>query len=68
MTTSSTVLTTGVPGLDVILDGGITPGSLVFLVGTPGAGKTILASQVVFHGARQGGSALIFTPMPEPRG
>ncbi len=65
MTISPTVLTTGVPGLDVIVDGGITPGSLVFLVGTPGAGKTILASQILFHAARQGSSAVIFTVFSE---
>ena len=66
MPTRSTNLTTGVPGLDVIVDGGITPGALVFLVGTPGAGKTILASQILFHVVQQGGGpAVIFTAFTE---
>jgi circadian clock protein KaiC len=54
-----------VPGLDLVLGGGVAPGSLVFLVGQPGAGKTILASQMVFNVARQGLSTLILTSFSE---
>ncbi|MBA3946704.1 MAG: AAA family ATPase [Herpetosiphonaceae bacterium] len=66
MTTPTTNLTTGVPGLDVIVDGGLSPGALVFLVGAPGAGKTILASQILFHVVKEdNGPAVIFTVFSE---
>jgi circadian clock protein KaiC len=47
-------LTTGVPGLDTVLGGGILPGSIVMLVGVPGSGKTILAQQIAHHRVSQG--------------
>jgi circadian clock protein KaiC len=56
---------TGVPGLDAVLAGGIPPGSLVMLVGAPGIGKTITASQIVFQAAQRGMSALIMTAYSE---
>ena len=37
-------LSTGVPGLDDILCGGLTPSRLYLLEGTPGTGKTTLMS------------------------
>ncbi|HEY0605860.1 MAG TPA: ATPase domain-containing protein, partial [Herpetosiphonaceae bacterium] len=45
--------------------GGIPRGALVFLVGSPGAGKTILASQILFEAARAGSRGLIFTAFSE---
>lgn len=49
---------TGVPGLDEILGGGL-PAQRVHLVqGTPGAGKTTLALQFLLEGRRQGQSCL----------
>lgn len=65
MSTPSPVFPTGVPGLDLVLGGGLVPQSLVFLVGAPGAGKTILASQMLFNAARQGMTALILTGFSE---
>ena len=65
MSTPSAVVPTGLPGLDLVLGGGLTPGSLVFLVGAPGAGKTILASQILFNAARQGTPTLILTAFSE---
>lgn len=62
---STAVLTTGVPGLDAVLGGGIASGSLVMLVGAPGVGKTVTASQVVFQAARQGIASLIITAYSE---
>ena len=36
-------LQTGIADLDLILGGGLEPGSLVIVAGAPGTGKTILA-------------------------
>lgn len=65
MPTSSELIPTAVPGLDYVLGGGLVSRSLVFLVGTPGAGKTIMASQIVFNVARQGMPTLILTAFSE---
>jgi circadian clock protein KaiC len=54
-----------VPGLDPILGGGLPERGIVFLVGAPGTGKTILAQQVVFALGRRGGQALYFSGLSE---
>lgn len=59
-------LTTGIPHLDFVLGGGLVPGSLTMVIGPPGCGKTILAQQLGFHIARQGGKVLVLTTLPEP--
>lgn len=59
------LLTTHVPGLDTVLGGGLPPNSLVFVVGPPGAGKTVLASQILFEAARRGQRALILSNFSE---
>ncbi|MHB8873172.1 MAG: ATPase domain-containing protein [Myxococcaceae bacterium] len=59
-------LSTGDPSLDQILDGGIPKQSLTLLAGEPGAGKTVLALQMLFHTARQGKKALLLTTVAEP--
>ena len=41
---------TGVPGLDELISGGLPKGRVVLVVGGPGAGKTILASQFLYKG------------------
>lgn len=58
-------LGTGVPGLDMILHGGLIPGSVFIVQGAPGAGKTILANQICFHHARTGSKALYVTLLAE---
>lgn len=58
-------LKTGVPGLDTILDGGLIPGSVYIIQGSPGAGKTILANQICFHHAHTGNKALYVTLLAE---
>lgn len=47
-------ISTGVPSLDVLLHGGIPQGHSVLVAGPSGAGKTILATQFLAEGARQG--------------
>jgi circadian clock protein KaiC len=45
---------TGVPGLDQILRGGLPRGRLYLIEGNPGVGKTTLAIQFLFEGRRLG--------------
>jgi circadian clock protein KaiC len=59
-------LTTRVPGLDVVLGGGLEPGSVTVLAGAPGTGKTILAQQVCFANATADHRAAYFTTLSEP--
>lgn len=56
---------TGIPGLDTVLRGGFRKGRMYMLMGLPGAGKTILANQVCFHHAAQGGRVLYTTLLAE---
>jgi len=65
MTTELTVQPTGVIGLDQLLSGGLTHPSLVLIIGAPGAGKTVLASQMLFTAARQGANAVVMTSFSE---
>ena len=55
----------GVPGLDTILGGGFLQGGVYIVQGTPGTGKTTLASQICFHHAAHGGQALYTTLLAE---
>lgn len=58
---SKTFISTGVPGLDLILGGGLTKERLYLLEGDPGAGKTTLALQFLIEGAKQGETVLYVT-------
>jgi circadian clock protein KaiC len=49
----------GVPSLDHMLGGGLLPGSSTLLLGTPGAGKTIMGLHFVMAGAERGERTLI---------
>jgi circadian clock protein KaiC len=59
-------LLTGVPGLDVVLGGGLEPGSVTVLAGAPGTGKTILAQQICFANATADHRAVYYTTLSEP--
>lgn len=58
-------LSTGIAGIDAVLGGGLLTRSVYLLAGRPGTGKTILANQVCFHQAEQGGRALYVTLLAE---
>jgi circadian clock protein KaiC len=59
-------LSTGVPGLDDILGGGVPEFSLNVLAGAPGCGKTTLVHQIAFANATPKKPALYFTVLGEP--
>ncbi|GJJ03791.1 circadian clock protein KaiC [Duganella rhizosphaerae] len=54
-------LSTGVPGLNEVLAGGLTRDRLYLVEGEPGTGKTTLALQFLNEGVRQGETVLYIT-------
>ena len=61
-----TQLSTGVPGLDEVLGGGLPEYSFVLLAGDPGTGKTTLSQQIMFALATRERPAVHFTVLGEP--
>ncbi|MBW4049460.1 MAG: AAA family ATPase [Proteobacteria bacterium] len=59
-------LSTGVPGLDDVLGGGLPEFSFNLIAGPPGCGKTTLAHQMMFALATPQRPALYFTVLGEP--
>ena len=58
---SARLASTGVAGLDAILDGGLPIAHLYLLDGSPGTGKTTLALQFLLAGALRGEAGLYVT-------
>jgi circadian clock protein KaiC len=56
---------TGVPGFDEITGGGFLKSGVYILQGVPGAGKTILANQIVHTHAAAGGQVVYVTMLAE---
>jgi circadian clock protein KaiC len=52
---------TGVRGLDDILGGGLSRGNVFLLEGSPGTGKTTIATQFLLEGAQRGEACLYVT-------
>lgn len=59
-------LSSGVPGFDEILGGGLPEFSFNIIAGAPGCGKTTLAHQFIFKNATVERPALYFTVLGEP--
>ncbi|MBA3534721.1 MAG: circadian clock protein KaiC [Ardenticatenales bacterium] len=55
----------GVPGLDIVLQGGFLRGGLYLLAGAPGTGKTILGNQLAFSQVAGGGKVVYVTLLVE---
>ena len=62
-----TRISTGVTGLDEILDGGLIPGRAYLVRGGPGTGKTILGLHFLTAGVARGEKPL-FVTLEEPEG
>ncbi|HLK35492.1 MAG TPA: ATPase domain-containing protein [Polyangiaceae bacterium] len=60
------LLSTGVPGLDTVLGGGLPEYSFNLVAGGPGAGKTTLAQQIAFARASAEAPSIYFTVLGEP--
>jgi KaiC/GvpD/RAD55 family RecA-like ATPase len=60
-------LPTGISGLDALVDGGLSEGRIVLILGEPGSGKTIFCSQFLHYGASQQNEKGVFIGMNEPQ-
>jgi circadian clock protein KaiC len=60
-------LSFGIPELDKMLDGGVREGDSVLIAGSSGTGKSVLATQFIAEGVRQGepGIVAVFEERPE---
>jgi circadian clock protein KaiC len=58
-------VTTGIPGLDELVNGGYFVASTTLVVGISGAGKSVMALQFIAEGARRGERGLMIT-LDEP--
>ena len=56
---------TGIEKLDLILKGGFLRDGIYMIVGTPGAGKTIMGNQICFNHVKQGSNAVFITLLAE---
>jgi len=61
-------ISTGIPGLDGILLGGIPEFANILLAGAPGSGKTILTQNILFNiNKTTGRNVVYFTTLTEPQ-
>lgn len=59
-------VTTGINGLDVVLEGGFLRPSIVLIAGTAGTGKTTFAMQSMFNAAKKEEVCIYITALSEP--
>ncbi|MBI5159017.1 AAA family ATPase [Candidatus Micrarchaeota archaeon] len=59
------VVPSGVPGLDSLMEGGFIRGNIVTVCGDTGVGKTTLATQFLYHGAKEHGEPGLYISFDE---
>lgn len=59
-------VTTGVDGLDEIVQGGFPEGSVTMLTGGPGTGKTTFSTQFVYEGLKKGQNCMYISTEERP--
>jgi circadian clock protein KaiC len=64
---SDAKLSTGTPGLDAMLNGGLSKGRVILVLGGPGTGKTILCAKFLHHGAKDKNETGVYIGMNEPQ-
>lgn len=64
---SDRLVSMGVPALDALMNGGVVEGDSVLIAGPSGSGKSLLGSQFIHDGLRQGepGIIMVFEERPE---
>ena len=63
----SEIVRSGVAGLDELISGGFPRGRVILVLGGPGTGKTILASQFLYRGLSEYGENGIFVSLDESK-
>ena len=59
-------VSTGIPGLDGLMDGGIIEDSVILVTGETGTGKTLFCSQFLWHGLKKGETCIFITLEEDP--
>jgi len=57
----------GVPGLDMMLGGGLPEGRVILVTGGPGTGKTILCSEFLYYGATKQNEKAVYISLDEKK-
>lgn len=60
------MLESGVPNLDLLLDGGVPEGDVILVMGPPGSGKTTLSLQIAFRAASSNKNVAYVSTLSEP--
>ncbi|MGH7999054.1 MAG: circadian clock protein KaiC [Brasilonema sp.] len=60
-------LVTGIPGFDILSEGGLPISRVTLVVGTAGSGKTVFASQYLAEGIKQGENGVFVTFEESPQ-
>ncbi|MHB1830479.1 MAG: ATPase domain-containing protein, partial [Candidatus Micrarchaeaceae archaeon] len=61
------LIETGISGLDSMLYGGVPKDNQIILAGGPGAGKTLLAFEFIYKGAKRGETGIFFALEEDPK-